>query len=106
MASQADQIIDGDGHIIEDVQEKVKDYVARHVDVGRVFVGCEGEEEGIGYAIKCLGNKAFVFSSDFPHEVNIEGCKHEIAELKENAELSAADKHAILYGNSKRLYGI
>ena len=85
-------------------KEKVADYIARHIDEGRLFVGCEGEEPDIAYAIKRLSNKPFVFSSDFPHEVNIEGCKHEIEELRENMEITAADKHAVLYENSKRLY--
>lgn len=87
-------------------KEKIFDYVVRHIDEGRIFVGCEGEEPDLAHAVRRMGSKAFLFSSDFPHEVNKEGCEHEIQELRDNGELSAADKHAILFENSKRLYGL
>jgi len=87
-------------------KETVNDYIARHIDAGRIFVGCEGEEPDIAHAVGRLGNKAFVFSSDFPHEVNIAGCKHEIEEIREHPGLSAADKQAILLHNAKRLYNL
>ena len=47
-----------------------------------------------------------MFSSDFPHEVNNEYCKHEIEEIIENDHLSDADKHAVLHGNAERFYGL
>ena len=69
-------------------KEKVCDYIARHVDAGRIFVGCEGEEPDIAHAIKRIGNKPWVYSSDYPHEVNNEFCKHEINEMLENPKTS------------------
>ena len=87
-------------------KENVSDYISRHIDEGRIFVGCEGEEPDMAHAISRLGNKAFVFSSDFPHEVNIAGCMHEIKEIREHPELSAADKRAILQDNARRLYNL
>jgi predicted TIM-barrel fold metal-dependent hydrolase len=47
-----------------------------------------------------------VFSSDYPHEVNNEFCKHEINEFVENEEISAADKAAFLHGNARRFYNL
>lgn len=84
--------------------EKVSAYVKRHIQDGRLFIGCEGSEPTIGYAVKLTGNQPFMFSSDFPHEVNNVFCKHEIEEVLENDELSAADKAAILGENTRRFY--
>lgn len=85
-------------------KEKVCEYIARHVDAGRIFVGCEGEELSIGEAVRITGNKPYLFSTDYPHEVDAATCKHELEELRENRELKPADKDAILLGNSKRFY--
>jgi len=86
--------------------ESVAAYVLRHVKAGRIFVGVEGGEPALAYAVKTLGPEAFVFSSDFPHEVNVATCRHEIEEVLENAELSLEDKRAIFYRNAERLYGL
>ncbi|MFI5270259.1 MAG: amidohydrolase family protein, partial [Chloroflexota bacterium] len=48
----------------------------------------------------------FVFSSDFPHEVNVETCRHEVAEVLENEALDATAKAAIFYRNAERFYGL
>ena len=76
------------------------------IKAGRVYVGVEGDEPSLAWAVKQFGPEAFVFSSDFPHEVNIESCQHEIEELLENDELSEDDKQAILYDNALRFYGL
>jgi len=86
--------------------ESVATYVLRHVKAGRIFVGVEGGEPALAYAVKTLGPEAFVFSSDFPHEVNIATCRHEIEEVLENEELSLEDKRSIFYRNAERLYGL
>jgi uncharacterized protein len=87
-------------------KEKIHEYIQRHIDAGRIFVGCEGEEPDIAYAIRRVGNKPFVFSSDYPHEVNNEFCKHEISEFLENQEISDSDKAAFLHGNARRFYNL
>jgi len=84
--------------------EKVAAYIQRHIDAGRLFIGCEGSESLIGKAVEMVGNKPFMFSSDFPHEVNNHFCKEEIEELEENVELSDADKAAILGENARAFY--
>jgi predicted TIM-barrel fold metal-dependent hydrolase len=84
--------------------EKIIDYVCRHIDEGRIFLGVEGEELTIAEALRVVGNKPFVYSSDYPHEVDAETCKHELAELRQNPQLTAADKDAILFGNAQRFY--
>ena len=47
-----------------------------------------------------------MFSSDYPHEVNNEFCKHEINEFIENDEISDGDKAAFLHGNARRFYNL
>ena len=86
--------------------ETVAEYILRQVRQGRIFVGVEGDEPSLPHAVKLFGNQPFVYSSDFPHEVNKATCKAEIQELLESDELTAQDKAAILHGNAERLYGL
>jgi predicted TIM-barrel fold metal-dependent hydrolase len=86
--------------------EKVSDYIIRHIKAGRLFVGCEGTEPGLADAIRVVGNEPFIFSSDFPHEVNTEYCRHEIEEIKENPVLNREDKHAVLHCNAEKFYSL
>jgi predicted TIM-barrel fold metal-dependent hydrolase len=104
-----------DTHVMRDLRggylklqsgEKVSDYIIRHVKSRRIFVGCEGGEPLLATAVKMVGNEPFMYSTDFPHEVNAEICKRELDELIENGELSDADKEAILYDNAAEFYGI
>ncbi|HEY1268568.1 MAG TPA: amidohydrolase family protein, partial [Candidatus Binatia bacterium] len=69
-----------------------------------IFIGVEGNELTIAEAIRVVGNKPFVYSSDYPHEVDAETCRHELEELDENTSLSTEDKEAILYKNAMRFY--
>ena len=69
-----------------------------------IQVGIEGGESDLAYAIKVSGEQAFMFSSDFPHEVNIHTVQKEICELREREEISEAAKQAILRGNAARFY--
>ena len=46
-----------------------------------------------------------MFSSDFPHEVNIDTIRAEIDELLENEAVSESAKEDILYRNAARFYG-
>jgi predicted TIM-barrel fold metal-dependent hydrolase len=86
--------------------EKVSDYIIRHIQAGRIFVGCEGSEPDLAHAIKRVGNGPFIYSSDFPHEVNNDFCKEELREVMENKELTAQDKAAVLHRNAERFYNL
>jgi predicted TIM-barrel fold metal-dependent hydrolase len=72
---------------------------------GQLFVGVEGDELSLSAAVKIVGAQPFVFSSDYPHEVNAEICRHEIEELLENGDVEQSQKEAILYQNAAKLYG-
>ncbi len=84
----------------------VSDYIREHVKAGRLYCGCEGDEPGIVLASRSVGSEMFVFSSDFPHEVNNDICKHEIEELLECDELTQQDKENIMHTNAERFYGL
>jgi predicted TIM-barrel fold metal-dependent hydrolase len=70
-----------------------------------LVVGIEGGETDLAYAIKVAGEQAFMFSSDFPHEVNAQTVQKEIRELREREEISHQAKAAILRENAARFYG-
>jgi uncharacterized protein len=86
--------------------ESVSKYIKRNIREGRIFVGCEGEEPELAYAISEVGAEAFVFSTDYPHEVTIEMCRHEIEELMETEDISDDAKDAVLYRNAQRFYNL
>ncbi|HYJ16450.1 MAG TPA: hypothetical protein VE170_13230, partial [Candidatus Limnocylindria bacterium] len=71
---------------------------------GRIYLGIETEELTMPFAIKTVGNSPFLYSSDFPHEVTHESCKHDLAELMESDEITADDKAAMLWRNSETFY--
>jgi len=84
--------------------KSVADYIRELVRSNRLVVGIEGGESDLAYAIKVAGEQAFVFSSDFPHEVNVHTVKKEIRELSEREEISEKAKEAILRDNAARFY--
>ena len=84
----------------------VSAYIRKHINDSRLFFGCEGDEPLIAEAIRQLGGGAFVYSSDFPHEVNNETCKHEIGEFLDNQAITQADKEAVMFRNAIRFYGL
>jgi len=86
--------------------QRISDYIKQLIEDGRFFVGCEGEESTIADVVRHVGNKAFMFSSDYPHEVNTAMCKHEIEEILDHNVLSDEDKRAILAENALRFYGL
>jgi predicted TIM-barrel fold metal-dependent hydrolase len=86
--------------------EKPSDYILRHIKEGRLFIGCEGGEPALAFAANHYSADAFLYSSDFPHEPTIDEVIEEIGEVRDNRELSTADKEAILHKNALRFYGL
>ena len=84
--------------------QTVADYLTALIKAGRLVVGIEGGETDLPYAIKVAGEQAFMFSSDFPHEVNAQTIRKEISELREREEISDEAKQAILCENAARFY--
>jgi len=85
--------------------QTVADYIRALVQAGRLVVGIEGGESDLAYAISVAGEQAFMFSSDFPHEVNVQTVRKEIHELCERRGISDGAKRAILRANAGRFYG-
>ena len=88
------------------VDEKVSDYIIKHAKEGRLFFGIEGDEPLVPDAVAELGHQSFCYSSDFPHEVTNEMCKHEIQEVLDSEDLSDEAKEGILHKNSEKLYNL
>jgi len=77
-----------------------------YLKTGRIFIGCEGNEESLLYQIERLGAEPFLFASDFPHEIGLEECRQEIEEIWKRRGLSLNDKKSILAGNARKFYGL
>ena len=103
-----------DSHVMRDLRgaylklragEGVSDYVIRLVKSRRIFVGCEGGEPLLAKAVEVVGSEPFMYSSDFPHEVNTVTCTNELEEITGCVALSDAAKTAILCENASMFYG-
>ncbi len=86
--------------------QNVAGYLSALAEAGRLMIGCEGDEPDLVRGVECLGSGAFMFSSDFPHEVSPQMCKEEIAELQERPDLTDAQKDDILGEAARRFYPI
>jgi predicted TIM-barrel fold metal-dependent hydrolase len=74
-------VADGVLHLPEGTS--VRKYMAQLMQEGRIVIGCEGGEHHLVTAIDYFGCTPFMYSSDFPHEVNVKSCLHELEELNE-----------------------
>jgi len=73
---------------------------------GNVFFGADPCERTLPYVIEVLGNDGLLFSSDFPHEANLNKCREEIATIAEHTRLAAASRAKILAANARRFYAL
>ncbi|MFQ5683463.1 MAG: amidohydrolase family protein [Candidatus Binatia bacterium] len=73
---------------------------------GQILIGCEGNDVSLPYLAKRLGVEPFAYSSDYPHEVDLPAAQKMIDETRNHAELSQAEKAAVLGGNAARFYGL
>ena len=81
------------------------EYICDLVAEGRLYSGCEGGEAHLADAIQSFGCSPFVYSSDFPHEVDASTCTHELKEF-EARDIDEDARAATLGGNALRLYGL
>ncbi len=84
--------------------QRPDEYIRQQIVEGRFFIGCETEELTMPFALRTVGNQPFIYSSDYPHEVTDESCRHDIGELLESDDLDTEDKMAILARNAERFY--
>lgn len=85
--------------------EELDHYILRQVKEGRIFIGCEGDETFLPYAVQVVGSEAFLYSSDFPHETNADLCKHDIERIFTTDSISERDRANIFCHNVERFYG-
>jgi predicted TIM-barrel fold metal-dependent hydrolase len=100
--------LDLDGELIGGPKqgEKASDYFKKQLRDGKIFVGFDCDDDGLGTAVTKGGRQSFLFGSDFPHEVfDAAKCRHEIDELLERNDLTQEDKEAVLGGNALNFYG-
>ena len=83
----------------------VKHYMTELLQAERLVVGCEGGEDFLEVAIEYFGCAPFMYSSDFPHEVDVESCKHELDELSE-LKISDKAKDRLRGGTARTFYRI
>lgn len=82
----------------------VKRAIVDYFTDGRIFVGCEGNEKALAYAIQRVGHRPFMFASDFPHEISLENCREELDEILERTDLKDEHKRAITADNARAFY--
>lgn len=73
---------------------------------GRIFVGCEGNEQSLSYVIDRIGPEPFMFASDFPHEISMDNAMEEIDEILERGDIAEEHKQMILGENARRFYRV
>ncbi len=81
----------------------VLDYLRRLMAQGRIVLGCEGGERYLATAIKDFGCQPFMYSSDFPHEVSVASCQHELEELND-LEIDEESKRLLRGGTARTFY--
>lgn len=84
---------------------ELKHHPEEYFRSGRIFVGCEGNEQALAYAIQRVGPEPFMFASDFPHEISEANAMEEIDEILEREDIQEEHKTLILHENARRMYG-
>ena len=76
----------------------------QYLTSGQILIGCEGNDPSLPYLVKQVGVEPFAYSSDYPHEVDLEAARQMIEETLEDASLLQDEKEAILGGNARAFY--
>jgi predicted TIM-barrel fold metal-dependent hydrolase len=82
----------------------VKHHPSTYVKGGQVFFNADPAETTLASVAKTVGVDALLFTSDFPHEGNVERCRREIAALEHWEGFSGEEKRKILSDNARRFY--
>jgi predicted TIM-barrel fold metal-dependent hydrolase len=80
----------------------VKSLPSSYLRGGNVYFSIDPGEPALAPALEMLGEDTLFFASDFPHEVNAEGCRAEIDELME--ALPAGHRKKVFTENPRRFY--
>lgn len=80
----------------------VESLPSTYLSRGNVFFTIDPGEPAIGPALDLVGEDVLFFASDFPHEVNADGCGEEMAELRR--ALSSQAQQKVFTDNALRFY--
>jgi len=75
-----------------------------YLAAGNAYFGPEPSESALGHLVDSIGSSTLLFSSDFPHEVNLERCQRELAEFAAREDLPVHAKRDLLADNARRFY--
>jgi predicted TIM-barrel fold metal-dependent hydrolase len=93
------------GEVLELAAGGVDDHLVELIAAGRIAIGCEGGEHELARVSEVVGAVPFMYSSDYPHEVDAASCRHELDELAELG-LGEAAMDAVLGDNARRFYDL
>jgi len=71
---------------------------------GNVYFSVDPGESTLASVVSAVGTQNLFFASDFPHEVNLQRCRQELAMLTGWDGLSDMEKQSVLSGNARRFY--
>lgn len=78
--------------------------IVDYMNSGQVLVGCEGNDESLPYIVKIMGERAFAYASDYPHEVDLPAARKMVDDTLALDELSDSAKRAILGENTRNFF--
>lgn len=82
----------------------VKQKPSTYVKSGQVFFSVDPGESTLPTVFQTLGVNSLFFASDFPHEVNLQRCQHELSLLMQMEGLTEEERRLILSDNTRRFY--
>ena len=85
---------------------EVKHKPSTYIKNGQVFFNADPAETTLSSVVKAIGADTLLFTSDFPHEGNMERCRREIAALENWEGLTDGEKQKILSQNMRRFYSL
>jgi len=89
---------------LEEYVGPVKRPPSHYLTSGNVFFGADPCERTLPYVIEVLGDVGLLFSSDFPHEANLQKCRQEITAIAQHTRLANTSRVKILAANARRFY--
>jgi predicted TIM-barrel fold metal-dependent hydrolase len=89
-----------DGQYYPGAKRRLQDYLSS----GQILIGCEGNDQSLGYLVKRVGAEAFAWASDYPHEVDLPGAQRQIQETWAREDLTESAKAAVLGENARRFF--
>jgi predicted TIM-barrel fold metal-dependent hydrolase len=76
-----------------------------YITGGTVYFSADPAEDALPYVSQLIGTNTLLFTSDFPHEANLQRCRAEIDEVLQRPDLPEELKAKLLAGNARRFYG-